>query len=444
MPRHDQPRRLRLPNRVMHRTWRLAAVLLTFALLAACSLPGGAPSSARSAKSARPAPTATPESLLARETVYWSSGDLLFALRASDGQVRWKVGGWSVTLPNGNGFFGGPAAPTLADGTLYATVALDHAEAYALSAADGATRWHATFPGCFKSVGSNEPPLLAGSLLYVAVSGHDCAPSGWIYALRARDGAVAWSTPFERVVLPTRALTGRRLLVASSTYPASDEQDFLTALHPVDGVRLWRVNLDISPYYLAAEDGIVVVGGYFYGEGFEARRASDGQRLWITPANRYNLAPPVIANGLAYVSGQDGDLYALRLEDGAVQWRFAAGAGTGIFAPADPAVVDSTIYWGAGPLLYALDARTGVLRHFYHLFSDKEDGGPGEYKYYYSLPTVADGTLFVAAHVAPACNIPHCADERATLYALEIATGAELWQHTEPSGLATLPPVVGP
>ena len=42
MPRHDQARRLRLPNSVMHRAWRLAAVLLTFALLAACSLPGGA------------------------------------------------------------------------------------------------------------------------------------------------------------------------------------------------------------------------------------------------------------------------------------------------------------------------------------------------------------------------------------------------------------------
>ena len=354
---------------------------------------------------------------------------MLFALRASDGQVRWKDPG--------------PAAPTLADGTLYAIVS-SAAVAYALSATDGTTRWNVTFPGCFNTVGSDDPPLLARGLLYIAVSGHDCAPNGWVYGLRASDGAVVWRTPFERAVLPTRALTGGALLVASSTYPASDEQDFLTALRPADGARLWRILLDITPYYIAAQDGIIVVSGYFYGDKFEARRASNGQRLWITPANRYNLAPPVVANGLVYVSGQDGSLYALRLVDGAVQWSFAVGTGTGLFGASVPAVVGNTIYWGAGPLLYALDARTGVLRHFYHLFSDKEDGGPGEYLYFYSPPTVADGALFVAARVTPACNLPHCGQESATLYAIEIATGAELWQHTEPEGLPTLPPVVGP
>ncbi len=338
---------------------------------------------------------------------------MLFALRASDGQVRWKDPG--------------PAAPTLADGTLYAIVS-SAAVAYALSATDGTTRWNVTFPGCFNTVGSDDPPLLAGSLLYVAVSGHDCAPNGWVYALRARDGAVVWRTPFERVTLPTRALTGGALLVASSTYPAPDEQDFLTALRPADGARLWRVLLDITPYYLAAQDGIVVVSGGFHGDEF----------------NRYNLAPPVVANGLVYVSGQDGDLYALRLQDGAVQWRFATGDGTADYHTSEPAVVDTTIYWGTGPLLYALDASTGVLRHFYHLFSDKEDGGPGDYRYYYSPPTVADGALFVAARVTPACNLPHCAGESATLYAVDLATGTELWQHTESEGLATLPPVVGP
>jgi outer membrane protein assembly factor BamB len=354
---------------------------------------------------------------------------MLFALRASDGQVRWKDPG--------------PAAPTLVDGTLYAIMP-SAAAAYALAATDGTTRWNVTFPGCFTAVGSNDSPLLAGGLLYIAVSGHDCAPSGWVYGLRASDGAVVWRTPFERAVLPTRALTGGALLVASSTYPASDEQDFLTALRPADGARLWRILLDITPYYIAAQDGIIVVSGYFYGDKFEARRASDGQRLWITPANRYNLAPPIVANGLVCVSGQDGSLYALRLVDGAVQWTFAVGTGTGLFGASVPAVVGNTIYWGAGPLLYALDARTGVLRHFYHLFSDKEDGGPGDYRYYYSPPTVADGALFVAARVTPACNLPNCREESATLYALDIATGAELWQHTEPEGLPTLPPVVGP
>jgi outer membrane protein assembly factor BamB len=449
MARQDPPRRgplLKsvLPKSVVHPVWHLASFVLTLALLAACSLPLGAPPSAKSARSATPAPTATSTLPLASETVYWSRGDILIALRASDGRLRWKVGGWTVTLPSGNGFVGGPGTPTLADGTLYAAVSLDHAQAYALAATDGSTRWHTTFPGCLNLVGSAGPPLLAGGVLYVAVSGHDCAPSGWVYALRASDGTVVWRTPFEKDVLPTRALTSGALLVASSTYPALNEQDYLTALRPSDGARLWRVQLSISPYYLAAADGIVVVSGYFSGDKLEARRARDGQRLWITPANRYNNAPPVIANGLVYVSGQDGYLYALRLHDDSVQWRFAAGTGADSSGASEPAVVDSTIYWGAGPLLYALDARTGALQHAYHLFPGAEGSTPGEVFFVYSPPAVADGALFVAAQGIVVCGMLHCPEQPVTLYALDVATGTELWHHTEPEGNATLPPVVGP
>jgi outer membrane protein assembly factor BamB len=366
------------------------------------------------------------------------------ALRALDGHVRWQAGDWSVTLASGTGFIGGPGAPTLADGTLYATVGLDHAEAYALAETDGATRWHTVFPGCFGLVGSAGPPLLAGGVLYVAVSGHDCAPSGWVYALRASDGSVVWRTPFERAVLPTRALTGGALLVASSTYPAVDEQDFLTALRPSDGVRLWRVGLSVNPYYLAAWDGIVVVSGVFLGDKLEARRASDGQRLWITPADRYVNAPVVIANGLVFVYGGDGSLNALRLQDGTVQWRFAAATGTGRFSASEPDVVGNTIYWGAGPLLYALDAHTGALRHTYHLLPAAEGSAPGQDYFFYSPSAVVDGALFVAAQVNPVCGILQCPQGPVILYALDVVTGAELWHHTEPEGIATLPPVVGP
>jgi outer membrane protein assembly factor BamB len=204
------------------------------------------------------------------------------------------------------------------------------------------------------------------------------------------------------------------------------------------------VRLSISPYYLAAQDGIVVVSGYFFGDKLEARRASDGQRLWITPANRYNNATPVIANGLVYVSGRDGYLYALRLQDGTVQWRFAAGTGAGGFGASEPAVVDNTIYWGAGPLLYALDARTGALRHTYHPFPSDEGSAPGEVIFFYSPPAVANGALFVATGAIAVCGFTHCPEVPAALYALDIATGAKLWHHTEPGGNATLPPVIGP
>lgn len=156
---HDLLRQRRFPSSVMRPAWQLVPIFLTLILLSACSLPFGA---SPSGKSSTITSTATPTSPLATETVYWSKGDLLFALRASDGHVRWTFGGWTVShpLPDGNGtqsYIASPSAPTLADGTLYTAVALDHAEAYALAAADGSTRWHVTFPGCFGSVGSDSP-----------------------------------------------------------------------------------------------------------------------------------------------------------------------------------------------------------------------------------------------------------------------------------------------
>src|SRR5215467_11613619 len=114
MPRHEQPRRSLLPKSVVRPAWHLATVFLTLTLLAACSLPFGASSAADPARSGTPGPTATSTSALAGKTVYWSQGTVLFALRANDGHVRWKVGGWTVTLPSGNGFIGGLGAPTLA------------------------------------------------------------------------------------------------------------------------------------------------------------------------------------------------------------------------------------------------------------------------------------------------------------------------------------------
>lgn len=252
--------------------------------------------------------------------------------------------------------------------------------------------------------------------------------------------------PFESDVLPTLALAGGALLVASSTRVVDgqtiEEQGFLTAVRPSDGAHLWRVSPSGAPFYLAAENGIVVVSGP---NGLEALRASDGTRLWIATTSRYTDGPPVVSSGLVYMSGEDGYLYALHLQDGAVQWRLAAGTSSGVFAPSEPTVVGNTVYWGAGPVLYALDTSTGALRHVYHLFPDYEGSAADTVIFDYSPPTVADGALFVAAYAAPLCEfIDACLQEPATLYALDVATGSQLWHITESEGLSTLPPVLGP
>lgn len=410
------------------------SLLVAMLLLAGCALPWAqrpTPTPTRHAAT----PTATPHSPLADRSVYWSSGSLLMALRANDGALRWKVGDWSGPLPGGITYIdAGPDAPTLVDGMLYANVPFPSLEVDAYSAADGVRRWHTPLEGCFKAVGSEEPPIVAGGLVYVAASGHDCAPSGWVYGLHARDGTVAWRAPFERSLLPAHALQDGVLFIGSSTYPAFNEQDYLTALRASDGARLWRQSLDIYAYYVAAGDGMALIGGSFGPDsgGVEARRASDGAVLWrYYSSGQYDTPEPFAIGDSVYFSGYDGTFYALRASDGVEQWRFSPGAR----GASPPAVAGDLVYVGAGSTLYGLSTRTGAIMRAYHPFADLGRDDTSSIIFSYSAPVIRDGVIFFAATAHP-CGI-HCEPfpMTSTLFALDAATGAPLWTRTESPGL---------
>src|SRR5262249_33242082 len=137
--------------------------------LGGCALPGLA-----STSTARSASTATPDSPLARLTVYSVEGGFLSARRLSDGMVRWQYPGPVAASPSSRGpFLLRPLAVASAvyGGDLIGGV-------FALRARDGLSLWHIQLDSpavrlaqrnvSEYTIGYDQTPIqMEGELLYV-------------------------------------------------------------------------------------------------------------------------------------------------------------------------------------------------------------------------------------------------------------------------------------
>ncbi len=400
-------------------------------------------------------PTSTLESPLAHHTVYWSQSTKLVALWASDAQVRWKIGGWAWQSPTRGSYTAGPGAPALADGILYAKAALDEqgsAAAYAFDARDGAVRWHTPLAGC--SIGLDaEPPLVTSNVVYVALSGHSsggdpgCEPRSWVYALRAHDGVVLWKVALEPGILPTLVLADGLLFTVTfiSMPEGPSAGPFLTALRASDGVRVWRTPADaIAP---VAAHGLIVLSHTSSDEpathSVEAVRAADGRRVWQTPASLDGGTPVLSAGGLIYTTTIKGLLAALRAGDGSVAWRFQPASPSTSIGP--PVVVNDRLYVGVGPALYSLDAASGAVVRFYEVFTDEETPDDPSLEvhplYTWSRVQLGAGAIFVSASRCRGMCRPW--EPGGTLFALDASSGRVFWTYREHEGFAWSTPLFG-
>ena len=153
--------------------------------------------------------------------------------------------------------------------------------------------------------------------------------------------------------------------------------------------------------------------------GVAALSAADGSVGWQTRLSTTVETKPVLANGILYVGGDDGFVYALDVSDGTEQWRFDTG-GAGLSSPA-VAVTDGTVYVGGSDVVdgfvYALDAADGTERWSY------ETGDLGE-----ASLAVANGSVYVGS-------------EGHNVYALNAADGTEQWRYETGDEVWSLPAV---
>lgn len=218
---------------------------------------------------------------------------------------------------------------------------------YALRASDGSVKW--SYPTTDPVVSN---PMIANGVVYASAGTS-------LLALRADDGTLLWRAPLAVSGKPAigqwLASDNEAVYVIAAEkgqdFPLSTtgNSSFLYALRPADGSILWRFNLG-SDYYTLPSAPVIAQGVVYVRAGASsaeralgntssahlyALRASDGKQLWQYQEDETTLTSsagqkqtigaqifePVVAGDFVYVYDRLGNVIALRAANGAVVWK---------------------------------------------------------------------------------------------------------------------------
>jgi len=269
-------------------------------------------------------------------------GDVI-ALDAATGDLRWR-------FPTAQGIV---AAPTVSDGVVYAST--NDQIMYAIDAATGQERWHG---------GLASPTLTSPTLSNTAIF---VGNEDGVFAADRRVGESIW---------PRAEVTGANLRIAEML---GDETTYrVDAPLALDGGVVYSVGL--------VEEGKPGDDVYKTGGALFAIQATTGDVLWAYVFQEDSPLPgaPVVAEGVVYVGGNRGALYAVSARGGTESWAFAPG--TAPFA-GGAAIVGGVVYAGNDDRnLYAIDAATGARRWSFATAAPVR-----------SAPAVVDGVVYVGS-----------------------------------------------
>ncbi|MBI2843175.1 MAG: PQQ-binding-like beta-propeller repeat protein [Armatimonadetes bacterium] len=227
---------------------------------------------------------------------------------------------------------------------------------------------------------------------------------------------------------------------------------------PATSNLLWKFSTGTWPALSspARADGKIIAGasdGDVY-----ALDESTGKKVWSYKTGDEIWSSPAVADGLVYIGSSDGKVYALSLSSGKKVWEFATAGEV----RATPAVSDGVVYIASQDgNVYALNAKTGkvawthqsetmefshlevwssatVLGNTVYISSGNGnvyalDAGTGDTLWeastkaftFLSTPKVADGRVYVAAHVGWELN----GVVMGLVYGFDAATGKQLWTY---------------
>ncbi|MBA2396350.1 MAG: PQQ-binding-like beta-propeller repeat protein [Ktedonobacteraceae bacterium] len=122
----------------------------------------------------------------------------------------------------------------------------------------------------------------------------------------------------------------------------------------------------------------------------------------------------VAANGIVYVGSDNGTLYALNANNGAVRWQQRLNSPVAVST-----VSNGTVYVSTDQVIFAFDAASGA-RRWQHTLAGAVS---------YAMLTFNEGILFASTTLYPGNNAH-------AIYALKMADGSQLWQYNAMSNTA--------
>ncbi len=221
-----------------------------------------------------------------------------YAIKTSDGSQLWKYD----EVEQGGNF-------VIEQNTIYLTTRTGAIAA--LNASNGSLLWQ-----------YKKPYPLWGSLVVTPQTLYLNALDGNIYALKAKDGKLLWQYKLNN------QSTAFAPTISGQVYTGNTEQVYVTndngltnVLQARTGNLLWHYDMGrILPVNGDTDASVVQPAVYFILEDntFIALRLQDGALLW-----RYHSAiqePPLLEQGVMYVGTQSGTLNALNAATGALLW----------------------------------------------------------------------------------------------------------------------------
>jgi outer membrane protein assembly factor BamB len=196
---------------------------------------------------------------------------------------------------------------------------------------------------------------------------------------------------------------------ATQVFVASDigNTHYLRALDAKTGHLIWQYTRDQPPECMCSQASILS-GGMLFAQSdghslyaFAPNGAAPSKRLWQFPGNGAPLTAPVVASGLVVFGSGDHNVYALDAKTGVVKWTGT----TGYVFTASPAIGHGVVVIGdQGGNIDGFSLNTG--------------------KPLWSFPA---GAIDVAAAIAG--DTAYLVSEDHSVYALDIASGQQVWQY---------------
>ncbi|QBD79677.1 hypothetical protein EPA93_28345 [Ktedonosporobacter rubrisoli] len=271
------------------------------------------------------------------EVVYTNTArGQIYALQANDGSLLWqfRIDLGPDVLPALGPFI--HTAPLVAGEILYLAPSVNNPLRpflYALRAKDGKLLWKVPLPAS-----SHFPLTIVEGVIYIA------AHNSWL-AFDAHNGSVIWQERTNALTCADTVSMNGILYTSSTEIlheftPSGrwghQRHAFLCARRASDGTLLWRQEIGVGensePTSPAVAQNIICVGmndGSLY-----TFLASSGAPLWSYQTGGNFLSTPIIGeNNIVYVGANDGNVYALQMLDGTLLWKtFVSTALSSVFS----------------------------------------------------------------------------------------------------------------